>query len=69
MCAILLGGGASTAAASSSWAWVGPYSTYATCEESAQGYRDAGGVASGCSYRDLVHTVNDGYYFRALPIP
>lgn len=69
MCAALLFGGAHVATAVTDWSWVGPHTTYDECEQSVQAYRDAGGVAGGCSFRDLPYTAEDGYYFRAWPIP
>jgi hypothetical protein len=67
--AALLSGGAGVATASTDWSWVGPFSTYESCEESAYYYQEAGGVAGGCHYRDLAYTHNDGYYYAAWPIP
>jgi hypothetical protein len=47
------------------WAPIGPYPTMAQCEASEQGFQASGHLTSGCFYRDLPYSWQDGYYFYA----
>jgi hypothetical protein len=60
--------GAGGVAAADTWFWVGPYPTYAECEASELGFQASGHLTAGCSYRDLAHPWQDGYYFPAWPV-
>lgn len=62
--------GSTGVATATDWepAWIGPYPTYAECEYAEEGARAAGHVTGGCTYRDLAHTWQDGYYFLAWPV-
>ncbi|MBP2323650.1 ABC-type sugar transport system substrate-binding protein [Kibdelosporangium banguiense] len=60
--------GATPATAAGPPYWNGPYDTQPGCIEARDGWREAGGVAGGCTYKEVPSRGN-GYYFSYWPMP